>query len=183
MPEEIIYDLFKEQPAECRLPLPYKELDKKVPEYIKRGLLYDPAPLYKRIQFLINPTTRYNLIHFATLFPDPTDDTCTCGCGKKQARKGFKWASTDCQRFSRFCYDVISCRQPPMLTFYLRFYYGEVKCVKCGGEFSDLDHIIGIKEGGGGSWLSNYQFLCIECHATKTAEDNNWAKSKRLQND
>lgn len=179
--ENIVYDLYAEQPAECRQPLPFKELDKSCPEYIRRGLLYDPAPLYERIRFKINCHTRYNLIGFNDLFPEPTNSLCQCGCGQETARNSSKWHSSDCQRFARVCYDVISCRQPPMLTFYLKYYYGGIKCVKCGGEYSDLDHRIPIKGGSGGCWFSNYDMLCRSCHELKTASDNNWLKSKRLQ--
>lgn len=181
--KDIVYDLFAEQAAECRIPLPFKELDnKKCPEYIRRVLLVDPAPLYERVRYEFDPFTRYNFISFEKLFPDNPDHLCSCGCGVQLKKKQPKWASTTCQRYARAVWDIMSCRQPPMITFYLSFYWGIPKCMDCGGEFTDLDHHIPCKAGGGGSWISNYRFLCLSCHAKKTAVENNWLNSKHLDN-
>lgn len=34
-----------------------------------------------------------------------------------------------------------------------------------------LDHIIPVQKGGGCGWLSNYQFLCINCHKEKSKKE------------
>lgn len=34
-----------------------------------------------------------------------------------------------------------------------------------------LDHIIPVHQGGGACWLSNYQFLCIDCHKEKSKKE------------
>lgn len=180
--EETIYDLFKEQPAACRLPLPHKELNPDVPEYIKRALLVDPAPFYERLRYSFNPFTRYNFVRFDVMFPDLNDGKCICGCGNELKKNQKKWYSADCQRFAMAAWNIVSCRQPDIINFYLSKYYDKLVCAECGEPFKDLDHIIPCKDGGGGSWLSNYQLLCESCHAKKTAIENNWKKSKHFNN-
>lgn len=34
-----------------------------------------------------------------------------------------------------------------------------------------LDHIVPVHQGGGGCWLGNYQFLCVDCHKIKTKNE------------
>lgn len=34
-----------------------------------------------------------------------------------------------------------------------------------------VEHIVPVHKGGGGCWLSNYQFLCESCHKEKTKRD------------
>jgi 5-methylcytosine-specific restriction endonuclease McrA len=63
--------------------------------------------------------------------------------------------------------------QPDTIKLYLKKYHG-YKC-KCGRvRKMKADHIIPVKHGGGGCWLSNYQFLCHACHVHKTNEDFGW---------
>lgn len=47
----------------------------------------------------------------------------------------------------------------------------------------DIDHIVPVKLGGGGCWLSNYQPLCKPCHKTKTVADFNWKMPKLRKED
>lgn len=44
--------------------------------------------------------------------------------------------------------------------------------------FWDLEHIIPVADGGGECDLSNYQTLCIACHAKKTEE---WRRKRAVQ--
>lgn len=38
-----------------------------------------------------------------------------------------------------------------------------------------LDHIIPVHQGGGSLWLDNYQFLCIDCHKTKSRNERKFS--------
>jgi len=51
---------------------------------------------------------------------------------------------------------------------YITHYYG-YKCSVCDGKDNlELDHLHGVKQGGGGAWLSNYKWKCKTCHVDKT---------------
>lgn len=169
------YDLFIEQPAECRVPLEFKEVD--APEYVKRVLFFDPAPVYERVRFDINPYRRYSYVKFDDLFPD-NGDVCACGCGKEVSKKGSKWHSLECQQFAVGVYGIVVGR-PENIRWYLRFYYGKANCKLCGKPAVDLDHRIPLARGGGSCWLSNFDPLCEECHKEKTRQDFNWIKLKK----
>ena len=92
-----------------------------------------------------------------------------------------KWANYDCQRFASDVLDIINNdRGAP--AHYISLYYG-YKCCKCPSEKDlELDHLVGIKQGGGGCWLSNYRWLCKECHNDKTNRDFNQKEYKSLSN-
>lgn len=40
-------------------------------------------------------------------------------------------------------------------------------CVGCGGDASEVDHIVPLKDGGTNEW-SNLQAMCKSCHSNKT---------------
>ena len=46
------------------------------------------------------------------------------------------------------------------------------------GDFWEADHIVPVAEGGGESDLTNYQTLCVPCHAKKTKQQSD-AKERR----
>ena len=180
MEEEVkIYDIFKEQPAQCRQPLPYKELTKASP-YQRRVLLLDPTSIYESIQFKLNPYERYNYIHFFDLFPE-NGKICACGCGLEITGRRKRWATNDCQKFAIAVWEVLSGR-PVFTRFLLNIYNGGQICRSCGKLGTDLDHIIPIQKGGGGCWLSNFQMLCNDCHKEKTRQDFGWKKLTRKTN-
>lgn len=60
-------------------------------------------------------------------------------------------------------------------TDFIKGYLGQLYgygCVKCGStEYTEVDHIVGVKQGGARSWLSNYRILCRRCHAVKSGMD------------
>lgn len=173
-------NLFESQPSECRLPL---TLERKVVtrnKSLKRLLSYDPSEIYKRLHESngLNPFKRHSKINFSILFPR-VDGVCSCGCGKKLKGRQRRWASVDCRNLAATVYYVISGN-----TTYLRKlrkiiiggYYCEV-CLKQESKL-ELDHLIPVKHGGGGCWLSNYQFKCKHCHRIKTNADFGY-KSKK----
>lgn len=157
-------------------PLPYKELDSE--EYIIRLLFEDPKYVYDRVKDLFNPLLRYNKqIAFNQLFPDSKDGLCSCGCGKPVKKSKKNWASNECQKFAIGAWMIIT-GNTQYIHGILKHYTPEA-CCKCGNAPCEADHIIPVNQGGGGSWLSNFQFLCKECHKIKTREDNNWKPLKK----
>ncbi|MES2287526.1 MAG: HNH endonuclease signature motif containing protein [Bacteroidota bacterium] len=181
--------LFEIQPEYCRAPLPrlkiewsdwYKERPELI-ERLERVLFLDPTDLYRRVGHLIDPYKRIHGIGMEDMFPKQ-HIICACGCGKNaKASDTFKedgvtptwqrkWASDECSAFAGACLSIINNTfQVP--SKYITFYYGK-KC-ECGKEGYDLelDHTVGVKHGGGGSWLSNYKWLCKNCHNCKTNKD------------
>lgn len=157
-------------------PLDFREI--KAPAYVKRLLFFDPADVYSKIT--IDPLQRYNKPEFNDLFPEKKDGICDCGCGKKLKASQKRWATPDCLKFAVGVYNIIS-GATPYIEWLIGFYYGK-GCVLCGETPCEADHIIAVNQGGGGSWLRNFQFLCEQHHKEKTAKDNNWTKSKHLKN-
>ena len=177
-------DIFEIQPDWCRKPLPFKEFEwsdweLEYPKYVKkweRVLRYDPTELYERIGHLIDPHKRILSIGMYEFFPPKGTGLCDCGCGQKLEGRRSRWATHECSSFV-FAVRSIICNIHQIPSDYITRYFGE-KCVECEGiENLQLDHIIGVKHGGGGCWLPNYQWLCRACHTPKTNKDFGW-KSK-----
>ena len=156
------------QPREIVLPFAYQY----------RVLYLDPSDIYTRIH--ISATARHQsskLMGLPVMFPKPLTKICSCGCGKPLPPKRSRWASDDCARFAIDIYNIIY-GQLDTIKYYLKKYQG-YKC-KCGRvRKMKVDHIIPVKLGGGGCWLSNYQFLCHNCHVEKTKIDFGW-RGKRV---
>lgn len=182
--------LYEVQPASCRAPLPYKELDfndwfkEKHPhkmEAIKRVMFFDPTELYARIAHLIDPYARHQGLQMDQVFPRTDNGDCVCGCGLKgkeySTGKYQKYHSDVCRSFTS---DVLSILNNyfKVPSKYITRYAGD-KCVGCGGSnWLELDHIVGVKHGGGGSWLSNYEWKCKDCHREKTNKDFGFKSNK-----
>jgi 5-methylcytosine-specific restriction endonuclease McrA len=182
--EEIIKpNLFEIQPAECRAPLPKKEIiwdewykDKpRMIQNIERVLYFDPTPVYERVGHLIDPYKRHAGISMEQTFPTQPRDAgkCTCGCDVTPKSYGtgnyFKYATDNCKYLASQTVSIINnyFQTPPK---FISWYEGK-KCAECGDTHPydlQLDHIVGVKQGGGGCWLSNYRWLCHECHVHKT---------------
>lgn len=167
-------------------PLPAKEIifdewwvtkqPKKIPVF-KRVLEFDPAPLYQKVADKINPTKRHQGLSMEDVFPK-VNGICACGCGgeikKHSATSWSKWATQPCNSFAS---DVLSIMNNYFgrPAFYITLYYG-AKCFDCSAPngypiFLELDHIVGVKHGGGACWLSNYVWRCKDCHNSKTNKD------------
>lgn len=168
-----------------RQPLPNKEIP--VPDWVTdeesrlhwnrhmRVLFFDPSEVYQRIDHLINPLQRnQGRLSTAVLFPKRKDGICRCGCGQPAKRL---WANEECQTFAYKVYDLIAYGTA-RASFLLNLYYGP-KCIACGEKnWTCIDHIIPVKHGGGGCWISNYAPLCKECHTDKTNRDFGYGKYK-----
>lgn len=169
--------LFEIQPASCRAPLPQKQIEhsdwiaKEHPNLLpvwERVLFFDPVEVYNRIHHLIDPYKRVHAIGIADLFPK-IEGQCACGCGK-EIKPHRRFASDGCSTLGWAVRNII-CNAHQIPKRYIMRYYGS-KCAGCierPGE--ELDHIIGVKHGGGGCWLSNYKWLCYQCHRNKTNID------------
>lgn len=153
----------------------YTEWQLKYKENIKmweRVLFYNPKKLYKQLGDKLDKNKRHAGISMDQLFPK-IDGKCSCGCklippsGEGWQRK---WAKSECQSFASNVLSIINnyFGKP---AFFISLYYGK-KCCKCDSTIDlELDHIIGVKHGGGGCWLSNYRWLCKVCHNDKTNQD------------
>lgn len=153
-------------------PLPFKELHLQL-KYQQRVLFLNPAEIYARIN--IQPYKRRQTpqnIGMQFMFPKQAEKICSCGCGQKLEGKRSRWATDECASFAVDVYHIIYGHLDT-IKFYLKEYHGR-KC-KCGKvRKMKVDHIIPVKHGGGGCWLSNYQFLCHACHVEKTNTDFGW---------
>ena len=133
------------------------------------------------IKITINHRERNPKIKMVELFP-PIKNRCSCGCGIKLTGRRTRWATKECSDFAGDIHAILSGRLNT-ISFYLRKYY-DWKCQRCNCEDTGhetsygtvalikVDHIIPVKQNGGGCWLNNYQLLCHTCHVLKTKEDN-----------
>jgi len=165
-----------------RSPLPKKQIEWS--EYflqrpdkiavIERVLYFDPTELYERLGDKLITSKRHAGISMDLLFPK-IPGKCACGCDKKPEMyandtNNRKFASHNCQAFASDVLSIINnyFGKP---AFYISIYSGK-KCSECDEtDHLELDHIIGVKHGGGGCWLSNYRWLCKKCHVNKTNKD------------
>jgi 5-methylcytosine-specific restriction endonuclease McrA len=149
-------------------------------DYQKRVLFFDPKPIYDRIK--INPYLRVQGVSITEMFPN-IENTCACGCGAKLEGKKKRWANDECKYFAQAIWAIIN-GYSEVISSYLKLYHGVVACIECGltDEYKMMknglsysaihkDHIIPVHKGGGGCWLSNYQYLCEEHHKIKTKND------------
>lgn len=168
---------FEIQPAECRMPLAHKELNE-VSETMLRVLYFDPTSIYNRIGHLLNPYERFQSVPIAEIFPfNKIKNRCDCGCEKELTGRQRRWHNCECREFAEDIWRII-CGYNSTISNYVIEYYGR-KCIKCGSSMDEIDHTIGIKQGGGRSWLSNYKPLCTDCHRKKTNTDFGWKKPKK----
>ena len=148
---------------------------------VERVLFFDPTEVYKRVEHLIDPYKRHVGISMEEMFPK-IDGKCACGCEEKPPSGEDwqrKWATDSCQSFTGDVLSIINnyFGKPAK---YVTLYYGKI----CSSEnceetyYLELDHIIGVKQGGGGCWLSNYRWLCKSCHNNKTNKDFKWKEYK-----
>lgn len=168
--------LFDVQPYECRKPLDF--LNNKAANWNpiqKRVFFFDPTPIYERINEagLLNPYQRQCSVSINFLFPQ-IEKKCACGCGKELIGRQKRWASKECYNFAFNVFAIIG-GYTNTLRQYRNIFIGGYKCEVCGEPEHytpvELDHIYPVKFGGGGGWLSNYQFKCKKCHREKTNKD------------
>lgn len=170
--------LFEVQPHWCREKLPFKEIQ--APEFVKKVLFFDPAPIYERCGHLINPFERNpkaSAISVSIIFKNEPG-VCACGCGAKLTGRKTRWATEGCAKFPVAVYFILQGRTANIYN-YLATYNGDC-CHECGDTKVSLfvDHKHPVKLGGAGGWLSNYQLLCSDCHRDKTNRDFGWKGSR-----
>ena len=168
-----------------REPLPYKEY-KGISDLEKRVLLFDPSEIYasKHFDKWVKPFKRRNNVSISLAFPSREDKTCSCGCGEKLTGRRTRWATDECRKFA-YTVAAIIAGDNDIIRKYLRLYLGYWACCSCGAtdiwkeqknglivDCIHVDHIVPVKKGGGGCWLSNYQLLCEDpCHKEKTRNE------------
>lgn len=140
-----------------------------------RLLFYDPKEVYERASGLIDPFKRtQGKLSTAILFPKRNDGICRCGCERETKTM---WYSQGCSNFAYRVYAII-CYGTAEAKKLVKTYYG-IKCQNCGdNDWEDIDHIIPVKHGGGGCWISNFLPLCKTCHKDKTKRDFKWKEYK-----
>lgn len=150
----------------------------------ERVLFFDPKSLYGRIS--IDPFKRHQGLSMDAVFPKNETGQCACGCDVKPKEysngKFHKWSTPVCQSFASDVLSIINnyFEKPSK---YMTLYSGKI-CDECKDDSKkydlQLDHIIGVKQGGGGCWLSNYRWLCHDCHRIKTCADFGWKNKKGI---
>lgn len=169
-------------------PLPYKKIEFRQP-YHERVMFFDPLDVFDIVK--INHYERKPSVSIKDLFPQ-IPGFCACGCTKPLSGRRNRWATDDCMNFATDVRFIIA-GDIKIIGRYLRYYYGW-NCSKCGCEdkghdmgangpvsWIKIDHIIPVKHGGGGWWLSNYQLVCHDCHVIKTKEDFGWDNKNKNQ--
>lgn len=175
----------------------WKESDKRYIETTRRVLAFDPTALYERIAPYCDPYRRHQGLSVDRMFPK-VETYCSCGCGEKAqagtnppiVKKGIevspastwqrKWASDICHSVAGHVVSIINnyFQKPAQ---FIDLYAGHVCCVCQTTEGLELDHVVGVKHGGGGSWLSNYRWLCVACHRAKTNASFGFGKKAALK--
>ncbi len=149
-------------------------------DYRLRVLFIDPKPIYDRIK--VDHFKRNQGVSISDMFP-VNEKICGCGCGAEITGRKRRWATDDCKYFAQAVWAIIN-GYSETISSYLSLYHGVVACIECGltdsyKEYANgmsvnsvhKDHIIPVFKGGGGCWLSNYQYLCDSCHKQKTKND------------
>lgn len=161
------------------------------PELVNRVLTFDPDPIYQRMGDKISPFKRVQSLFMWDLFEFREDGICACGCEQKLSGRRKRYDSEDCSRFCNIIYCIITGRMET-IRHYLQYVY-EFRCCECSKTEREverihkddwrtpieLEHILPVKHGGGGCWLSNYKFMCYVCHRGKTNKDFGF-KSKKV---
>ena len=149
-------------------------------DYQLRVLFLDPKPIYDRIS--VNKFSRIQSVPIVDMFP-VNASICGCGCGDELTGRRRRWATNECMYFAQAVWGIINGHSE-IISSYLFLYNGVIACVECGitDAYTNYknglcvnaihkDHIIPVFKGGGGCWLSNYQYLCNICHKKKTKND------------
>lgn len=130
-----------------------------------------PDPVYlKSIDIY---SRRQDRLTVGLMFPT-LDGYCACGCGTKLKGRQTRWAGEGHSTLPYHYYAIIA-GGTDIIRRYL-FFRDEGTCAKCGkiwddwqNEAWDADHIVEVREGGGGCTLDGYQILCNDpCHKRKT---------------
>lgn len=177
--------LFDIQPEYCRQKIePVPIDDTYLKPHVKRVLFFDPSLIYNKIndRGLRNPFLRISSVSITSIFSKIEGGFCSCGCGIELSGRKSRWASDSCKLFANAIFNIIAGNTQTLRLYRSRL-IGGIKCEVCGvqddlGNPIELDHLYPVKFGGGGGWISNYQFKCRRCHREKTNNDFGF-KSKK----
>lgn len=120
------------------------------------------------MQIALNKFSRYQTgLTLNQLFPS-LNGICACGCEKLLPSKKRKWFSEECVNKSYLHFAVIKGDIAVIRQCLYDIDFGF--CRHCGSysENWQADHIVPVFAGGGACDISNFQTLCVECHADKT---------------
>jgi len=164
----------------------FKHWDKNRKAAYLRFLDSDPSLIYtESLISKIDPYKRIQSMAVADMFPILEPGKCVCGCGQNIRKGGRRYASQECMYYINYVFEIIYGRTDS-IGRYLEIVNGLIcnKCKKTRLDGWEVDHIIPVGLGGGGSWVNNYQILCHECHVEKTTTDTAaikefWAESKK----
>lgn len=147
----------------------------------------DPGPFYEKVIHQLNPFKRQNWLLMEHLFPDLQNGLCSCGCEKELSGRRTRWSSDECKILPLQIFSILTGRSEHIKSILFQVY--EYKCFKCersNKDFNDgytsnihLEHTLSVKHGGGGCWLSNYKFMCVDCHRNKTNADFGWKTKQK----
>lgn len=157
-----------------------------------RVLSFDPGKCYELAGNEINPYSRFQTnLSIITIFPNPAPGICACGCERILTGRKTRWFNSDCHSFALHVLTIMYGSVGTISRYLDAISGNDNTCMSCsevlgpdaitrakgGGEFgygehvTEIDHILPVNQGGGGSWLSNYQRLCIPCHDIKSKAD------------
>ena|SRR4030065_329029 len=117
----------------------------------------------------IDKFSRYQTkLVMSEMYPTKIDGTCRCGCGRKIEPPRRIWHGTECYNNALNNYSVI--RGDVNTIRKLLQERDDGICSNCKKKLSSwqADHIIEVRDGGGGCGLDNFQTLCLKCHKKKT---------------
>lgn len=153
--------------------------------YFHRILQLDPSFIYEALDDQLDPFVRNNSITIDRAYPEKKDGFCDCGCGKKLEGRKRRWASDECSKFIFQIFCILTGRSDNIRRILNAVY--DYRCGKCGRNDDEvgyieyqnglicspihLEHTLAVQHGGGGCWLSNYTFMCIECHKIKSKSE------------
>lgn len=102
------------------------------------------------------------------LYPLKEDGLCRCGCGNKVIKPRRVWANDKCAKKALHNFFVVKGDVTSIRILLNKRDNGI--CANCGDRTDDwqADHIIEVRDGGGGCGLDNFQTLCKDCHKEKT---------------
>jgi hypothetical protein len=158
-------------------------------ENTKKVVLFDPSEIYSRITF--DKFKRRQSFGIGTLFPNEKG-FCACGCGEALTGRQTRWKSENCQKVPLGVLYVLngdtdyigrlmqtylphrcsSCDCENYLIESKKIGWGGREIINHSASGLQVDHILAVQNGGSGTWLGNYQFLCHRCHSVKTKRDN-----------
>lgn len=166
------------------------DIPERMPEVHVRVLKFKPEKVYKRIS--LNVFKRQQYVCINRMFPNKPG-CCACGCRKKLTGRQSRYATEKCRLFCFIVFAIVTGRSDTIRRIFINLTNGGA-CMCCGNvvdrdeeaesrmvSYYDLDHIVGVKEGGGGCWLGNYQLICRSCHKEKTKREATFRAARKKQ--